>query len=717
MDTVSEIVYRLRRVPPRRLPGVVGRYALRTARARARRWRIERNRGELSDTRLLRALGTTSPEAAFAGFVRRFFVDPVAARHTAAALAAAHPAHAERTRRAADQAVAHVVDLLGSGPVQLGDRIDWQRDFKVDIAWSRDTLADDLEGLRLSEPCDIKVPWELSRCHHWVTLGRAYALTLDPRYAGEFVAQLTAWLDDNPWPYGVNWSRAMEVAVRAVNWLWAAALFAEAPEFSAPLRLRFLKAMLQHGNHILDNLEYADPNGNHYLSNGVGLLFLGVLLPDLSAAAAWRKKAFEIVWGEIDLQVHPDGVDFEQGIGYQGLVTEFWYTCVLLCDRNAIPVPKTVRERLGRMFEFMLAVTRPDGTFPQIGDNDDGRLANLDDEPVGSFRRHLAVGAVITGRADMLGAAADAVETAAWLCGPHVLDLPRAAPVAASTPFALGGFYVMRAPDAVMVIDAGEIGTRGIGGHGHNDVLSFDLWAAGAPLLVDSGTYTYSADPAARNALRATGAHNSLRVDGQETSRLGAGRWLWLIENDAHPHVIDWQSDDLRDLFAASHDGYRRLVQPVEHTRRIVFTKGMALTAASYQSSEVSPDALRSVASPDGARSAVRPEPARWWQIDDAVSGSGAHLCELFFHPGVPFDLEDDAVCLHAAHADAWLFPPAETRLRQEGGWISRGYGLREPATVLVYAVRSTVPLTLRTDLVLTPRGTPATAARSLVGR
>ena len=240
----------------------------------------------------------------------------------------------------------------------------------------------------------------------------------------------------------------------------------------------------------------------------------------------------------------------------------------------------------------------------------------------------------------------------------------------------------MRAPDAVMVIDAGEIGMRGIGGHGHNDVLSFELWAAGAPLLVDSGTYTYSADPAARNLLRATAAHNSLRVDGQETSRLGGDRWLWLIENDAHPNVLDWHSDAARDVFEGSHDGYRRLAEPVEHTRRIAFDKAR-----------------------------------RWWRIDDTVSGSGEHLCELFFHPGVPFELEDNSVRLRGAHADLWLLPPVGTTFRQEAGWISRGYGLREPATVLVYAVRSTVPLTLRTDLVLVPSGTPATVARSLVGR
>ena len=682
MVSVSEAVYRLKRVPPRRLPGVVGRYAWRTARARARRWRIEHNRGELSDAHLLRALGDCSPEQAINSFVSRFFADPTEARRRAAALAEARPDLAARVRGKAQEALDHVVDLLGSGPVNLGGHIDWQRDFKAGISWPLNTLADDQDYLRLGEPCDVKMPWELSRCHHWVTLGRAYALDADPRYAREFVAQLDAWLDDNPWPYGVNWGRAMEVAVRTVNWLWAAALFAEAPEFSPAHQMRFLKAMLQHGRHILDNLEYADNNGNHYLSNGVGLLFLGVVLPDLTDANAWRKKGLEIVWGEIEHQVHPDGVDFEQGIGYQGLVAEFWYSCVVLCQKNNLPVPPHVRQRLERMFDFMLAYTRPDGTFPQVGDNDDGRLANLDDEPVGSHRRHLAFGGVLFDRPDLLAAAGDALETGMWLCGPAVLAAPPEPPRQTSQAFEHGGFYVMRADDSVMLIDAGEIGMRGLGGHGHNDVLSFDLWAAGASLLVDSGTFTYTADPQARQALRGTSAHNALRVDGQETSRLGGDRWLWLIENDAHPRDVTWQSEAERDVFSGSHDGYRRLPEPVVHTRRIVFEKAR-----------------------------------RRWRIDDSLSGTVEHLVELFFHPGVAFELHDGAVVLRAPLADLWLYPPSEAEFRQADGWISRGYGLREPAPVLVYAVRASVPLALRTDLVLVPRGTHSAAARSLVER
>jgi len=678
--TVSDALVRLRHTPPRRVPGIIGRFALRTARQRARRWQIQRTRGELSDLALQQALGSVSPEQAFDAFMKRFFVDPAEAQRRAHALAAAYPGHAERTRAAAEQALNHVVDLLGSGPTSLGGRIDWHTDFKVGIGWPPDVLADAQDYLRLGEPCDVKMPWELSRCHHWVALGRAYSLDRDPRYAAEFVAQLTAWLDDNPWPYGVNWGRAMEVAVRAVNWLWAAALFADAPEFAPPLKARFLKALLQHGRHIADNLEYSDNNGNHYLSNGAGLLFLGVLLPDLAEAGAWRRKGEEIVWGEIERQVFADGVDFEQGIGYQGLVLEFWYSCVLLCQRNRIAVPLHMIDRLQRMFEFTYAYTRPDGTFPQIGDNDDGRLAGIDDEPPGSHRRHLAIGRAMFSRPQWLDAAGDAVESAVWLIGPSVLSPSRGPGSPKSAAFRQGGFYVMRSDDAVMVVDAGEVGMRGIGGHGHNDVLSFDLWAAGAPLLVDSGTYTYTADPTARQAMRSTAAHNALRVDGEETSRLGGQRWLWQIANDARPRVLEWTSTPAVDVLEAEHDGYRRLPRPVMHRRRIVFDKH-----------------------------------GPSWDIEDVVEGAGEHLVELFFHPAVVPEFEGGTVRLTAPRGDLLLVPPRGMALRQEQGWISRAYGQRDPATVLVYAVRAPLPLRLTTLLALAPPGTPSHTVRSVV--
>jgi len=411
----------------------------------------------------------------------------------------------------------------------------------------------------------------------------------------------------------------------------------------------------------------------------VGLLFLGILLAEFSDAAEWQRKGAEIVWGELERQVYADGIDFEQGIGYQGLVLEFWYSCVLLCEGNGAHVPQQVHERLVRMFDFVYAYTRPDGTFPQVGDNDDGRLAGIDDEPVGSHRRHLAVGAWLFERADWLAAAGDALETVVWLTGTLVLERPREAAEQASQAFEEGGFYVLRAADVVMLVDAGGVGMGGIGGHGHADVLSFDLWAAGAPVLVDSGTYTYTADPPARQAMRSTAAHNTLRVDGEDSSRLAGSRWLWQIANDAHPSVLAWSSDSECDVLLAEHDGYRRLRRPVIHRRRIGFDK-------------------------------VR----RVFTIDDTVEGEGEHLVELFFHPGVRHTTEDGSVRLAAPRGDVWLFAPRGTTQRQDEGWISKAYGHREPATVLVYTVRAKLPLRLTTHLVLTAAGTSAEAARSM---
>lgn len=614
----------------------------------------------------------------------RFFVTADEAPARARAIADCHPHLAARTLGAAQAALDHIVDLLGSGPVPLGPDIDWQRDFKTGYRWPT-RFYEDVDYVALDKACDIKVPWELSRGYHLVTLGRAYALDANPRYALEVVRQLEQWIAGNPWPYGVNWGRSMEVAVRAVNWVWAIALVGSAPEFHDHVRPRVLKSLLQHGRHILDNLEYGGKySGNHYLSNGVGLLFLGILYPEFVEAEAWLRKGQEIVFGEMPRQVFADGVDFEMGIGYQGLVAEFWYTSLLLCDLNGVPVPEGVRARLEKMFDFMLAYTRPDGTFPQVGDNDDGRLAGLDDEAVGTHRRHLAVGGAVFRRPDLLAAGGDAVETAVWLCGTDVLHMPRQAARPGSLAFPHGGFYVLRQSDAHMLVDAGSVGLNGIGGHGHNDLLSFDLWAGGAPLLSDSGTYVYTADPAARQTLRATAAHNAMRVDGQEIARMGGVRDLWLIQDDAHPTVHRWESNEARDVLDVEHDGYRRLPQPVIHRRLIRFYKH-----------------------------------ERAWVLDDLLTGDGEHLAELFLHPGVPVvEQEGLSIRLSAPEADLWIVAlslPRGTTLERDAGWLSRGYGHREPATVLRYAVRGKVPLRFVTGLALVPPTTPLHEARSIL--
>ena len=95
-------------------------------------------------------------------------------------------------------------------------------------------------------------------------------MTGDERYAREFVAEVGDWIDRNPFAYGVNWACAMDVALRAVNWMWGFYFMgaAQACARSRASAEAFIRSLYMHGEFVSRNLETSDINGNHYLSDG-----------------------------------------------------------------------------------------------------------------------------------------------------------------------------------------------------------------------------------------------------------------------------------------------------------------------------------------------------------------------------------------------------------------------------------------------------------------
>jgi hypothetical protein len=175
----------------------------------------------------------------------------------------------------------------------------------------------DIEYNELDRPSDVKVPWELSRCQRFTTLGRACWLTGDDRYAAEFVAEVSDWTTANPFAHGVNWACAMDVALRAVSWIWGFHFFADAvPCRDAAFRSGFLRTLFLHGEFVTTYLERADLNGNHYLCDGVGLVFLGCFFQGSRRAARWSALGRSILEQEMLAQTTADGVDFEQSTAY-----------------------------------------------------------------------------------------------------------------------------------------------------------------------------------------------------------------------------------------------------------------------------------------------------------------------------------------------------------------------------------------------------------------
>ena len=77
----------------------------------------------------------------------------------------------ERIRVEANRICRHEFDLLGSGPVDLGRRIDWHHDFKTGFSWSSRRHFAWFKQAKFPGGYDIKVPWELSRCQHFAAWG------------------------------------------------------------------------------------------------------------------------------------------------------------------------------------------------------------------------------------------------------------------------------------------------------------------------------------------------------------------------------------------------------------------------------------------------------------------------------------------------------------------------------------------------------------------
>ena len=77
---------------------------------------------------------------------------------------------------------------------------------------------------------------------------------------------------------------------------------------------------------------------------------------------------------------------------------------------------------------------------------------------------------------------------------------------------------------------AAKSACSGRGGHGHNDILSFELWLDGINLVTDCGAYLYTASREWRNRFRSTAFHNVVQVDDEELNRFLVPDNLWQLQ-------------------------------------------------------------------------------------------------------------------------------------------------------------------------------------------
>jgi hypothetical protein len=620
-----------------------------------------------------------------------FFIHPAERLRSQALLRERLQGQAPTLLAAADEVAKNRFVVFGH-PIDFGEEVDWHAAIAAPGRWPLQHWSE-IEFRKAGKPADVKFCWELNRHQHFVLLGRAYWVSGEEKYARAFARQLRSWLDQNPPEQGVNWASSLEIALRAISWTWALYFFLSSPALSAELAADLLQVLQASGRHLTRDLWFSErctPRNNHLIGEATGLLWLGSFFPDFPEAGSWRKRGAKILLREQPSQVLPDGTDFEMAVGYHRLVYEFFLLSGLALRRTGHELPPEFWHRLERMAEFLSAVVLPDGTLPQIGDGDEGRVAPLACEEPGGCGALLATAAALFVR-PQLASCKGSEEEALWLLGPEASpNLPedRLEGEAVPASFPSGGFYVSCAPGKSVTKNSLMFRCGPHGLHGHADQLHVEVSDADGPLLVDGGTFSYSADVLWRSYFRGTSSHNTVVVNGQDQSQaLGHFRWL----RRATGRLLWERRGPEADFFCGDHDGYAQGRFPAHHRRALMFLK---------------PECVL---------------------IVDTVHGSRIRTAELLFH-----FLPQIEVRKHAANRFAIREGGRERasllvlgsgplaaevvtgRVDSIQGWYSKGYGQKTSSPCLSFRQQGSGPLRFISVLQLSASSLEVTVRQGL---
>lgn len=338
------------------------------------------------------------------------------------------------------------------------------------------------------------------------------------------------WVAENPPGKGLGWD-PYPTSLRICNWIkWALAGNDLSPraQNSLAIQTRYLRKHFDY--HLL---------GNHLLVNAKAFIFAGLFFEG-GEAEGWHKKGLGILRRQIPEQILSDGGHIERSPMYHNLITEDFLDLLNILRVYGRDGDFMWQEELARMLHWAQAMCHPDGQIALFND------AAFEIAPTAAqlleYAERLGISPV------RLNGGGDAVLQSS------------------------GYVRACRGP-AVLFADVGPLGPDYLPGHGHADTLSFELSLHGRRVVVDSGTSIYE-NGAERLRQRGTAAHNTLQVDGQDSSevwssfRVARRAQITFVKIDPSPDLPDRQASSATSFrLSAAHDGYRRLRQVGDHRR------------------------------------------------------------------------------------------------------------------------------------------------------
>jgi uncharacterized heparinase superfamily protein len=302
---------------------------------------------------------------------------------------------------------------------------------------------------------------------------------------------------------------AYPLSLRTVNWIYAYALLAESEPDSLFLK-RWRTSIFQQLDFLSYHLE-KHLLANHLFKNVKALVIGGLFFVHTERGQEWLTEGERRLADELAEQVLVDGGHYERAPMYHAQTLGDALECyALLKAFGRVSATECMRARLVKMARYLAALSYVDGSLALFNDS-----AN----------------AVETRPIPLL-------EAVSRVCGEAVSS--------STANFTDSGYYVWQSADQreKIVVDAGELSVTYNTAHAHCDMLSYELWMNGAPLVVDSGVHGYGGDEF-REYCRSTRAHNTVMVDDVEQSEVWGtfrvARRAKVIRASATENAQGWQ--------------------------------------------------------------------------------------------------------------------------------------------------------------------------------
>ncbi len=427
----------------------------------------------------------------------------------------------------------------------------------------------DMEQTHIPVKFDDEINWEfqpyddnewifaLNRHRYWISLGQAYSLTQDPKYAKTFAYQINHWIENATSEQTTTTWRTIEVGLRCEYWLKALQHFVNCEFLTDVLLEKIYDSLIEHAQVLLlADRDFATISNWGILENH-GLINVGVVLSIANYVDA-AKQRLEL---QARIQIMADGTHWEQ--------SPMYHNEVLHCLLDAISIAKKAGitfsdEFMGLVYKASLVNLKwkkPNHNEFLQGDSDDFDLRDM-----------LTLSAYIFNDGVLkFGGYNELDFQNVWELGKAGIDtydrIVTANPDFVSAFLSDSGNYYLRSSwqenANTLHFSCGTLG----GGHGHNEKLHFDLSAKGEDIIVDSGRFTY-VDTPQRLELKSASAHNAIVMDDIDFMNCTNS---WGHDKLASPIMANYYTDNRYDFVEGGHLGY--IDSAVFINRKIIFIK------------------------------------------------------------------------------------------------------------------------------------------------